>query len=552
MLETPVPLLHPATDARSDAPPAATLAGKPLPRARTTARIILLLAAALFTMLALSGCSDDKIVFRDRAPFNPPPDAALGFLGYYDAEAKQTTCGNCHVSFQGSWAATGHSDAWNTLQASGHAGDSCIGCHTTNGRGNLASGTPAGHDAVADEVYYDVQCESCHGPGLEHVEGVGQGQLVRPLARLGMSGEGNCGDCHSGSHHGFTDEWEQSNHAIVDAGRVSRASCAGCHEGRGALARWGVEANYAEKDTADAYQPITCAVCHDPHGSGNPAQLRFPVTSTDEEQNLCIKCHLNRAEPNTSSHGAEPHAPQGGVLLGFAGWRPPGFAYDTSRIYGSHATTKNPKLCAGCHIAKFTVTDELTGDFVFNATGHLMRPIPCLDQDGKPTADNSCAYTTTARTWQTCTAAGCHASDTVAAAAFNTVRARMKFYTDQLWLDSNGDDEIQASPTDGGILAMLKATQPNEWSGTDNQITPAEGAEFNARLCGEYGQSNTDNSKGTHNPFLCESLLIASIQYLNTHYSLTTPSPRMPDWMSGPVGGTFSSSLHVARTPLDR
>ena len=97
------------------------------------------------------------------------------------------------------------------------------------------------------------------------------------------------------------------------------------------------------------------------------------------------------------------------MLLGFAGWRPPGFVYDTARIYGSHATTKNPKLCAGCHVTKFTVTDKLTGAFTFQATGHLMRPIPCLDAQGKPTADKTCAYTVAARSWQSCTPSGCHA-----------------------------------------------------------------------------------------------------------------------------------------------
>ena len=79
------------------------------------------------------------------------------------------------------------------------------------------------------------------------------------------------------------------------------------------------------------------------------------------------------------------------MLLGFAGYRPPGFAYDTARIYGSHATTKNPKLCAGCHVFAFPVTDPTSGNFVVQATGHLLRPIPCLDAQGKPTTDAKAA-----------------------------------------------------------------------------------------------------------------------------------------------------------------
>ena len=181
-----------------------------------------------------------------------------------------------------------------------------------------------------------------------------------------------------------------------------------------------------------------------------------------------------------------------------------------------------------------------------------MRPIPCLDTEGKPTADNSCAYTETARTWQTCTSSGCHASEAAASAAFNTVRARMKFYTDQLWRDQDSSGSISAAPTDAGLLATVKANMPGEFSTADTLVTPAEGAEFNTRMCGEYGQSTSDNSKGVHNPFLCESLLIATIEYLKVHYSLSTPSPRMPDWMSSPVSTAFGRSMHVPRAPLDR
>jgi predicted CXXCH cytochrome family protein len=337
----------------------------------------------------------------------------------------------------------------------------------------------------------------------------------------------------------------------VTTSRASNASCAGCHEGRKALERWGVDANYVEKTTPTAYQATTCAVCHAPHGSANPSQLRFPVTSEDPDQNLSMKCHLRRTEPEVSG-SASPHAPQAAVLLGFAGYRPPGFAYDTARIFGSHATTKNPKLCAGCHVTRFTVTDKTTGAFTFQATGHLMRPIPCLDGTGKPTADKTCAYNASARTWQTCTSSGCHANAAAAVAAFTTVRARMKFLTDQLWQNLNNDGNIQATPTDAGLLATLKATRPNEWSATDGVITPAEGAEFNARLCGEYGQANSDNSKGIHNPFLCEALLIATVSYVRTYYNLPAASAAQQALMEGPIGGAFSHAMRVSRTPPGR
>ena len=504
--------------------------------------------AALITAVSLVGCADDQIVYRDREPFNPPPAAARGFLGYYDPAVKQTTCGNCHVDFQASWSTTAHASAYATLNASASKAPACYGCHTVTGNGNVASGTVAGHDTVKIAAYYDVQCESCHGPGLQHVEGVGQGSLVRPLAKLSQAGTGDCGDCHSGAHQPFAEEWSASGHAVVNASRASNVTsgCAGCHDGRKALARFGEDANFIERDMGTAYQPTTCAVCHDPHGSSNTAQLRFSISSADPEQNLCMQCHMRRSEPSVTQ--SSPHAPQGAVLLGLAGWRPPGFVYDTARIFGSHATTKNPKLCAGCHVNRFTVTDKLTGAFSFQSTGHLMRPIPCLDAEGKPTADKTCAYTATTRSWQSCTAAGCHGSAAVAATIFNDSRALMKSFVDELWVDANASGSLQASPTDVGLLPTVRATRPSEWSTTDNTITPAEGAEFNARLCGEYGQANSDNSKGVHNPFLCRALLIATINYIRSYYALPAASLAVQARLDSLSNGEYFKAMHVSRT----
>ena len=512
--------------------------------ARALTRDCLHLTVAFFALATVSACSDDKIVYRDRAPFNSPADATTGFLGYYNVATKQTTCGNCHSSFQASWKTTKHANAYTSLNSSTAKQPVCFTCHTLTGKGNAATATLAGYDKIKDSTYLDVQCESCHGAGLKHVEGVGQASLVRPLAKLSMTGTGTCGDCHSGTHQPFAEEWALSGHARLSTSRASNPSCWGCHEGRRALEKWGENANFVEKADPLAYVSTSCSVCHNPHGSDNPAQLRFPITSTDPEQNLCIKCHLNRGEPTVTA--STPHGPQGAVLLGYAGWRPPGFVYDTSRIFGSHATTKNPKLCAGCHVGRITVTDKATGAFSFQATGHLMRPVPCLDATGKPTGDKTCAYTAAARSWQTCAASGCHANAAVAVSAFTTIRSRMKFYTDQLWMDVATPGTINASPTDAGLLATLKLTRPTEWSTTDNTITPAEGIEFNTRLCGEYGSSNSDNSKGIHNPFLCEALLIASITYLRSYYSL--PASTSQTVLAGPIGGEFNGSMRLSRT----
>jgi len=83
------------------------------------------LAIGIVTVLALGACTDEKIVYRDRPAFNPPPDSLNGFLGYFTISTKQTSCGNCHVGVQGQWKATRHAGAWADLQRSGHAVASC-------------------------------------------------------------------------------------------------------------------------------------------------------------------------------------------------------------------------------------------------------------------------------------------------------------------------------------------------------------------------------------------------------------------------------------------
>jgi len=508
-------------------------------------------ALARLTLLALplagilAGCTTEKLVYRDRDPFNEPVAAAKGFLGYYSDDSKRTTCGNCHVDFQTRWEGSAHAGAYASLPA--NAQDFCKSCHTVNARGNLVNET-AGWDATRDPIYHDVQCESCHGPGLDHVRAVNQGQIIRPLAKIGMTGDGTCADCHSGAHHPFAEEWAQSSHATINASRVANATCARCHETRQALASWGVTGNYMEKGDAAAYQAAaSCAACHDPHGSDNPSQLRFPINTTDLEQNLCIKCHLRYDAPtNTSS---SPHAPQGSLLVGTAGYRPPDFTYAEERIFSSHATEANPRLCAGCHVNSYQVNDA-QGGFVGQATGHLMRPIPCVDANGLPTADESCAYTAAARSWNTCTTSGCHANAQAAANAFNATRGTMRLLTDQLWTDLNASNSLQAFPTDAGLLARVRQLYPGEWSTTDNRISPAEGAEFNARLCGEYGQSTADNSKGIHNPFLCQALLVASINQLVATYALPAPPAEVQAILDGPVGGEFARGLRRSSTPI--
>ncbi|HXF96101.1 MAG TPA: cytochrome c3 family protein [Gemmatimonadales bacterium] len=521
-------------------------------------RILVAVAAAF----ALGGCTDEKLVYRDRPPFNPPRDSINGFLGYFTVSEKQTSCGNCHVGHQRDWKTSAHAGAWAGLQSAGPAVQGfCVGCHTVSERGNPAA-APAGYTRVADSAYHDVQCESCHGPGFEHasVPDVGAKPIARVAVEISDTG-GTCGDCHQGAHHPFVEEWAQSRHAEAQPEVIANyasnpttyASCLGCHEGRNVLKRFGVTAEYVERNdpvNANTALGITCAVCHDPHGSPNTAQLRFPLETADPQQNLCMQCHIRRTVPASgSSRGNTPHAPQGAVLLGEAGYQNPAYL-DTALLNAassmSHASlTRNPKLCAGCHVFRFDVSDPAQG-FVQTVTGHLFRPIPCYDANGVPTDTiRNCAYTPTARSFKPCAASGCHASENDAANFLAVSRTRLQQLSRQLWVDADGDRTIDAFPADSGYLAKIKANT-TDLNPTAAPVTAADGAEFNLRLVGEdaagFLYDNGDKSHGVHNPFIAEALLRASIQELNDLYGSqpwwTPPSPEVQKILDGPLGVT--------------
>ena len=513
-------------------------------------------AISMVALTALVACTDERIVYENRQ-FNPPVDTLNGFLGYFTVSSKQTSCGNCHVNHQGQWEATAHANAWADLASSGGQQASCNQCHTVSGRGNATVGN-VGYNAVPDSAYHDVQCESCHGPGFSHAETPDVGPV--PLARVAVSiadSAGTCGECHSGEHHPFAEEWEQSLHAEANSEVITsyvatptNTTCVSCHEGRFVLKAWGVTANYQERDVAvnaSTALGITCSVCHNPHGSGNTAMLRYPIDSPDPQQNLCMKCHMRRTTPSSgSSRGNSPHAPQGAVLLGEAGYQNPNFL-DTVLLNASSLATHgnpavNPRLCAGCHLYRFPTVD--TAGAFNQATGHLFRPVPCYGGNGLPTDTiTNCAYSPVNRSFKACTNAGCHASEAQAANVFSVSRLRLQSLTTQLWADLDNDRVIDAYPTDTGYLAKVKQNT-GDLNPTAAPITGADGAEFNLRLVGEdlngFLYANGDKSHGVHNPFIAEALLRASMDELIAKYD-TLPwfplvTPELRRLLDGPMG----------------
>ena len=465
--------------------------------------------ALMLTLLGVS-CVDEKIVYRDGPNYAAPPSAAASFVGYRDATAKKTVCGSCHVGQQATWQQTKHAGAYATLEKSGQMQGLCQACHTVNNLGNAVADTAAGWRTTKDARYHDVQCESCHGPGLPHVQTPVRGQMLASIrADTGKAVTNGCSECHSGTHHPFVEEWRKSRHATsytrayngatATAPEVPggpRAACQSCHIGQRALDAWGANTNYVEKSagqTAATGLGVTCAVCHDPHGTPNTKNLRFAVDSRDPDSNLCMKCHLRRSVPDFSGSQNAPHSPQGPMLLGTAGWWPPGIQVDGDLV-AAHGTERNPRLCASCHMNRYDVTDKATGKFVSTVTGHSFKAIPCVDANGLPTGATDCAVT--ARSFKGCAGSGCHTE-----ASARTIM-----------VSAEADIALLAN----ALLPMLNDAKVPAADKVAGKVSTWRGATFNRNLALHPGSE-------VHNPFLAKALLRASIAQMAKDYGITPP-----------------------------
>ena len=101
--------------------------------------------------------------------------------------AGSTACLACHPAAAATWSSSAHHHALETLVVAQKAYDpSCLRCHT------IGFGHPGGYGAGhALPELTGVGCESCHGPGSEHLQAPGQGYGV--LA----PGPESCIGCHT-------------------------------------------------------------------------------------------------------------------------------------------------------------------------------------------------------------------------------------------------------------------------------------------------------------------------------------------------------------------
>jgi hypothetical protein len=141
------------------------------------------------------------------------------------AHVGSDACQECHKAEYETWSKSGHARAVASLEKKGRQDDAdCLACHTTGfGRdgGFPASGSPSAHADFAR-----VGCESCHGPGGDHVaeESVKLGSILS----LGDKCDSCvilqiCGSCHDDANDpGFEfevlEKIEEIRHGTIEAG----------------------------------------------------------------------------------------------------------------------------------------------------------------------------------------------------------------------------------------------------------------------------------------------------------------------------------------------
>ncbi len=177
----------------------------------------------------------------------------------------------------------------------GHAEEiRCFGCHATN----------VGHGAKADleNLTPGIQCERCHGPTENHLNGIKQGdaRLAQMKDLRAMSAEDTanfCGQCHrtwaeiaSSGTLGIANirfqPYRLINSRCYDSDDA-RIRCTACHDPHNEVKR-----NDSEYDAK-------CQACH---AGGKPAARHCPVAKEN-----CVSCHMPKLEMPGSHYKFTDH-----------------------------------------------------------------------------------------------------------------------------------------------------------------------------------------------------------------------------------------------------
>ncbi|MDF1751927.1 MAG: multiheme c-type cytochrome [Verrucomicrobiales bacterium] len=127
-------------------------------------------------------------------PASADNEAIIPGGGFGHSYVGSESCAACHPKATAAWKKSRHAHAFSTLtKSSTDADPNCIVCHT------VGFGEVSGYrrEFGADKLT-NVGCESCHGPGSEHVTQRALGDPTKVTFQFRPLGASDCTKCHHG------------------------------------------------------------------------------------------------------------------------------------------------------------------------------------------------------------------------------------------------------------------------------------------------------------------------------------------------------------------
>jgi len=238
-------------------------------------------------------------------------------------------------------------------------GPTCDGCHSV------------AYDIQAKKpAEWNVGCESCHGPGSDHVEHSSQasrGNIFNPSHADSLASTDSCIQCHSqgeprrAASDGKAYDWPVGYRVglpLRDYWKLESATLGKTtftHFADGTAHKNRMQGNDFVQSVMYE-RGVTCATCHDVHGTDQEAQLRKPA------QALCLDCH----GPNG------PNGPRAATIEG----------------HTHHKADSKGSQCVACHMPKIE-SEGVPGAFVSAHTFKFVSPA-MTEKYAIPNACTSC------------------------------------------------------------------------------------------------------------------------------------------------------------------
>jgi predicted CXXCH cytochrome family protein len=247
---------------------------------------------------------------------------------------------------------------WRAYSVTGATSGLCDGCHSVN------------YDIERKTVTeWNVGCERCHGPGSAHVARPTATNIVNPARLSTVAAVDVCVQCHSEGHPhapiggrefhwpvGFrvglhlADFWKLDDHTIGTQDTL--------HFADGSARENRMQGNDFVQSLMYT-RGVSCASCHDPHGTPNNADLIKPARllcltchgpkSPNGPHTATIEQHTHHAPGSAGSECVSCHMPKIAVMLGDVMVRSHTFKFI---VPAEAERLKMPDACTTCHADK--------------------------------------------------------------------------------------------------------------------------------------------------------------------------------------------------------